>query len=134
MVGRASLQHLKLRVDNEMAHEEYTHLWNSTSNNWAERDDVYIQFDDEVGKLQAGLGAAGPARGGHIGPEMELGWVLGGDTCSCYSMNPPVFLSKAAYGGHNLAIDVRPLTFAHPHQAWGITRRPAADSLWVGVP
>jgi hypothetical protein len=110
MVGMGSLQHLKLLVDNETTHDEYAHLWNSTSNDWAERDDVYIQFDDQVGKLKAGLGAAGPARGGHIGPELEFGWVLGDDTCSCDSRNPPVFVLKAAYGGRNLAIDFRPPT------------------------
>ena len=63
-----SLEDLKILLDDEKTHKEYVHLWNTTSNNdWAERADVYIKFDDQVEKLKAGLGAAGPSHGGHRG-------------------------------------------------------------------
>jgi Carbohydrate esterase, sialic acid-specific acetylesterase len=106
MVGMGSLDHLRLLINDTTTRTEYKHLWNYTSNNWAERDDVYIKFGDQVGKLRAGLGAAD---GDHIGPELEFGWVLG----DYFSRLPcrhqqPILLLKAAYGGRNLAIDFRP--------------------------
>jgi hypothetical protein len=111
MVGMGSLTHLKLLLENETTHDEYAHLWNSTSDSWAERDDVYIHFNDQGGKLKAGFGAAPPNhRGEHVGPELEFGWVIGDGTCSCDSRNPPILLLKAAYGGRNLAVDFRPPT------------------------
>ena len=106
MVGMGSLEHLKILLNDPNTHEEYAHLWNTTSTDWAERSDVYIKFDDQIGKLTAGLGAAGPSRGGHIGPELEFGWVLGDHLhCPC---SHPILLLKSAYGGRNLAIDFRP--------------------------
>ena len=116
MVGMGSLEHLKILLDDEKTHKEYVHLWNTTSNNdWAERADVYIKFDDQVGKLKAGLGAAGPSHGGHIGPELEFGLLLGDQLqvpsslphCpNCETTKPKILLLKAAYGGRNLAIDL----------------------------
>jgi hypothetical protein len=124
MVGMGSLQHLKILLDDAATHHEYAHLWNTSSDDWAERSDVYIKFDDQIGKLKAGRGAAPPSststtttptsssststRTGHIGPELEFGWVLGDHflhSCPCHQ---PLLLLKAAYGGRNLAIDFRP--------------------------
>eukprot|EP00543_Licmophora_paradoxa_P002611 CAMPEP_0202457672 /NCGR_PEP_ID=MMETSP1360-20130828/14635_1 /ASSEMBLY_ACC=CAM_ASM_000848 /TAXON_ID=515479 /ORGANISM="Licmophora paradoxa, Strain CCMP2313" /LENGTH=367 /DNA_ID=CAMNT_0049077825 /DNA_START=9 /DNA_END=1112 /DNA_ORIENTATION=+ len=109
MVGMGSLEHLKILLDDPETYDEYHHLWNDTAQDWKERSDVYIKFDDQVGKLKAGLGAAGPARGGHIGPELEFGWFLGDHFHSCpCKKNQPILLLKAAYGGRDLAIDFRP--------------------------
>ena len=123
MVGMGSLQHLKILLNDTATHTEYAHLWNATSNDWAERSDVYIKFDDQSGKLKAGRGAAPPSSQSssildaanaerpqqqHIGPELEFGWVLGDHfmhSCPCHQ---PLLLLKAAYGGRNLAIDFRP--------------------------
>ena len=46
MVGMGSLEHLKILLNDPNTHEEYAHLWNTTSTDWAERSDVYIKFDD----------------------------------------------------------------------------------------
>jgi hypothetical protein len=106
MVGMGSLDHLRLLINDTTTRMEYDHLWNDTSNNWAERDDVYIKFGDQSGKLRAGLGAADEH---HIGPELEFGWILGDYYSNLPCRNQqPILLLKAAYGGKNLAIDFRP--------------------------
>lgn len=111
MVGMGSLQHLKLLLDDDATHDEYAHLWDTHTDDWKEKDNVYIKFDDQVGKLKAGLGAAGPERGGHIGPELEFGWYLGDHRSSCCcNKKKPMLVLKAAYGGRDLAIDFRPPT------------------------
>ena len=65
-----SIEHLKLLLNNTTTHAEYAHLWNETSQTWAERYDVYAKFDDHVGRLTVGFGAPG----GHLGTELEFGW------------------------------------------------------------
>ena len=74
MTGMGSIEHLKLLLNDTKTHDEYAHLWNITSNSWAERDDVYAKFDAHVGKLTVGFGA--PGRGGHFGTELEFGWCV----------------------------------------------------------
>jgi hypothetical protein len=71
VLGKGSIDHLKILMDDAKTHDEYAHLWNETSNSWAERSDVYAKFDDHVGKLTVGFGAPG-----HFGTELEFGWYV----------------------------------------------------------
>jgi hypothetical protein len=68
-----SVQHLKILLNDTKTHNEYAHLWNETSNSWAERDDVYSKFNEHVGKLTVGFGAG---HGNHFGAELEFGWYV----------------------------------------------------------
>jgi hypothetical protein len=70
----ASIEHLKTLLNDTKTHGEFSHLWNDTSNSFAQREDVYAKFDDHVGKLTVGFGA--PEGGGHFGTELEFGWYV----------------------------------------------------------
>jgi len=65
---------------------------------WRERDDVWIQYFEQKGKLTTGY-AAGPDC---IGPELGFGHVVGD------ALREPVLLIKIAWGGRSLAVDFRP--------------------------
>lgn len=97
MVGMASTEHLQL-LANETCCNEYRSLWNGTA--FAERDHVYMKYNDRQGKLTVGTGFAAPNK---FGTELGFGWVVG-DTMG----NESVVLIKAAYGGRTLAVDFRP--------------------------
>ena len=99
----ASVEHMRKLLNDTETHEEYLPYWNETSGDWAERHDVYCKFNDQHGRLKVGFGA--PGHGGHFGPELGLGWVVGDRLCEC---EKPIFLLKTAYGGRDLAIDFRP--------------------------
>src|SRR6056300_1001239 len=99
----ASIEHMRKLLDDIDTRDEYQVYWNESSQDWAQRDDVYCKFDDKVGKLQVGFGA--PGNGGHLGPELGFGWVIGDHFCDC---KKPIFLLKTAWGGRDLAIDFRP--------------------------
>jgi hypothetical protein len=99
----ASIEHMRKLLNDTKTHDEYLPYWNETSQDWAERDDVYCKFDDQLGKLKVGFGE--PANGGHFGPELGFGWVVGDRLCEC---DKPIFLLKTAWGGRDLAIDFRP--------------------------
>jgi hypothetical protein len=71
MVGMASIEHLRVLLNNTKTHDEYAHLWNDTTQDFVEREDVYAKFDHHVGKLTVGFGAKG---GTHFGTELEFGW------------------------------------------------------------
>jgi hypothetical protein len=105
MVGQGSIEHLTKLLQDPDTRDEYIHLWNETSQDWAQRDDVYAKFDSHMGKLTVGYGS--PSGEGHLGPELEFGWVLGDALCSCGG-NTPIMVLKTAYGGRDLAIDFRP--------------------------
>jgi hypothetical protein len=97
----ASVDHMRKLLNHTKTHNEYLPYWNETSEDWAERDDVYCKFDDNLGKLKVGFGAPGH----HFGPELGFGWVIGDSLCIC---EKPIFLLKTAWGGRDLAIDFRP--------------------------
>ena len=67
------MEHLKILLNDTETHDEYAHLWNETSNSWAERDDVYAKFDEHVGKLTVGFGVDD---GKHFGTELGFGWYV----------------------------------------------------------
>jgi hypothetical protein len=73
MVGMASIEHLRVLLNNTKTHDEYAHLWNETTQDFVEREDVYAKFDYHVGKLTVGFGAKG---GTHFGTELEFGWYV----------------------------------------------------------
>lgn len=99
----ASIEHMRKLLNDTKTRGEYLPYWNETSQDWAERHDVYCKFDDHLGKLKVGFGA--PGGGGHFGPELGFGWVVGDSLCGCEN---PIFLLKTAWGGRDLAIDFRP--------------------------
>lgn len=65
---------------------------------WIVRDDVWIHYLDQAGRLTVGYGS-GEDR---IGPELGFGWVVGD------ANQQPVLLIKLAWGGKSLAVDFRP--------------------------
>ena len=71
---------------------------------WVEREDVRISFKDQreirTGKL--GIGFTGYGGKHHIGPEFQLGHVIGDH------LDDPVLLIKTAWGGKSLYSDFRP--------------------------
>ena len=71
---------------------------------WAKRDDVFVQYRLEDGRLLAGpLGIGFSPHGPHhFGPELACGHVLGDVFAE------PVLLVKTAWGGKSLFADFRP--------------------------
>jgi hypothetical protein len=104
MVGMASTEHMRKLLNDTETHGEYYTYWNETSQDWAEREDVFVKFDDHIGYLKVGFGA--PQGDGHFGPELGMGWVLGDRMQNCD--HRPMFFLKTAYGGRDLAVDFRP--------------------------
>lgn len=113
MVGPGSVAHLQQLVQNQSTTQEYQHLWNGT--NWKEREDVFIKFEDQSGKLTVGYGEPFWKR---FGPELEFGWVIGDALHrhhdSGNNSDDKILLIKTAWGGASLAIDFRP-----PHSGIG---------------
>ena len=72
--------------------------------NWVERDDVSISFKarDKVRKGKLTIGYTGYGNHSHIGPELQIGHVLGDH------FSAPVLLIKTAWGGKSLHKDFRP--------------------------
>jgi Carbohydrate esterase, sialic acid-specific acetylesterase len=114
MVGMGSIEHMRKLLNDTETHEEYATYWNETSHDWAERDDIFVKFNDHIGYLRVGFGAAEDdgffwpelVLDGHFGPELGMGWVLGDQMQNCGRR--PIFFLKTAYGGRDLAIDFRP--------------------------
>jgi Carbohydrate esterase, sialic acid-specific acetylesterase len=102
MVGFGSIEHLMILM-NGTVKNEYTHLWNQTSNSFVVRPDVYMQYNSRLGPLTVGTGFAAT---NCFGPELGLGMVLGDLYASAF--NETIVLIKSAYGGKSLAIDFRP--------------------------
>uniref|UniRef100_A0A7S2BTC5 Peptidase M60 domain-containing protein n=1 Tax=Haptolina brevifila TaxID=156173 RepID=A0A7S2BTC5_9EUKA len=72
---------------------------------WPSRDDVFVSYNSEWGKIEGpltvGMGAYGD--GLHIGIELEVGRAIGD-----HFVAEPVLLIKVAYGGKSLQTDFRP--------------------------
>ncbi len=77
----------------------YKHLKNEKGD-WVVRDDVKITFRDRSGGLT--IGYTGYGGSSHIGPELQLGHVVGD------YFKEPVLLIKTAWGGKSLFKDFRP--------------------------
>ena len=71
---------------------------------WVVRDDVFVRFVTRHGTKKGGLsiGFAGYPGKHHIGPEFQIGHVLG------EHFQDPVLLIKTAWGGKSLVKDFRP--------------------------
>jgi hypothetical protein len=104
MEGKAKLSLLDYQATQPATRELYAHL--RKDGKWAARDDVWIKFLDRKGKLTAGYGSPGC-----IGPELELGWVLGD------RYPEQVLLIKTAWGGRSLYRDFRPPSAGLPAAA-----------------
>lgn len=107
MQGYGCEDHLTVLVNDPSTSMEYSHLWDATANDWAERSDVRIRNcgqDESLSCLEtAPLKAVGMgATADRFGPETGFGWTLG-DTLA-----EDIFLCKAAWGGKDLAVDFRP--------------------------
>ena len=77
----------------------YKHL-KDRKGEWIVRDDVKITFRDRSGGLT--IGYTGYGGSSHIGPELQLGHVIGD------YFEEPVLLIKTAWGGKSLYQDFRP--------------------------
>jgi Carbohydrate esterase, sialic acid-specific acetylesterase len=112
MEGQGSMEHLTELLVDDSTRNEYAHLWDETTQTWAERDDVYCKFENHIGKLSAGYGWRDPddTELRSIGPELGFGWAVGDAVrCDCdTSTKPKILLLKTAWGGKDLAVDFRP--------------------------
>jgi len=107
MEGMGSVEHMRKLLNDTKTYDEYSTYWNETSHDWAERDDVFVKFNDQTGYLKVGFGAQYFFFDlEHFGPELGMRWVLGDEILGC--VGRPMFFLKTAYGGRDLAIDFRP--------------------------
>jgi len=104
MEGKAKVQLLEYQMKQPETRGLFQHY--HKDGKWIERDDVWIKFLDRKGKLTAGYGSPGC-----IGPELELGHVLGN------RYEEPVLLIKAAWGGRSLYRDFRSPSAGLPPRA-----------------
>ena len=90
-------------MQNSASKEKMAHLRDGDGN-WVERDDVEISFKarDKIRKGQLTVGYTGYGNHSHIGPELQIGHVLGDH------FTTPVLLIKTAWGGKSLHKDFRP--------------------------
>ena len=92
---------LKSLLANEKTRARVAHL-NIGTDNWAERDDVFVRFQSrsglKVGKLSIGFTNQDGKH--HFGPELQFGHVLGDH------FDEPVLLLKAAWGGKSLLLSL----------------------------
>ena len=134
-VGMGSVEHLTALVHDPDTKKEYKHLWNKTSSDWAERDDVYITFDGRKGKLTVGYGDTWQVP--KFGPELEFGWVVGDALCACD--NDPILILKIAWGGKDIAVDFRPPSSGRGHyddvepSKYGFEYRHMMDDIRTGL-
>ena len=92
--GRGSLEYL---VKDPKTAKKYAHTVNKDGS-WRVRDDVWIWYLGRKGGLSVGYGA----KSRMIGPEFQIGHVLGD------AFKAPVLLIKTAWGGKTLVKDFRP--------------------------
>jgi Carbohydrate esterase, sialic acid-specific acetylesterase len=109
MVGMGSMKHMDELVRDPDINEFRDDLWNGTA--YKVRCDVRVQFDENRGCLTL----PGFASGGRMGPEVGMGWVLGGYFKRQQQRNgtpkdkqQPIVFIKTAWGGKSLAVDFRP--------------------------
>ena len=93
-----------------MAHpakaKRYTHL-KDKDGNWVVRKDAFIRFRNKQGVMAGGVSIGFTGYGSdksrhHIGPELQIGHVLGD------AHKEPILLIKTAWGGKSLYKDFRP--------------------------
>ena len=103
--------------------DKYGKLKNNKTNNWKQRDDVWITYNrqsvgnvrqhiNQHGKLIPGYGGDPGQEGHQMGPELGFGYELGdalnnnNDKEDGYNNN--ILLIKIGWGGRSLAVDFRP--------------------------
>ncbi|MEQ8763640.1 MAG: sialate O-acetylesterase [Planctomycetota bacterium] len=98
--GRGTLARL---LEDPEKRARMAHLQNSDGT-WVERDDVWVRYrtKDQVKKGHLSIGFTGYDGRHHMGPELQLGHVLG------EHFDEPVLLIKTAWGGKSLVADFRP--------------------------
>jgi alpha-galactosidase len=96
MQGKGAIEHLEKLIDDDATKATYQHL--REGDEWIERDDVFIRYLDQNGKLTVGYGT--PKN--RFGPELQFGNVMGD------KFDEPVLIIKCAWGGRALAVRFRP--------------------------
>ena len=86
--------------------KRYAHL-KDKDGKWVVRDDAFIRFRNKQGVMAGGVSIGFTGYGSdksrhHIGPELQIGHVLGD------SHKEPILLIKTAWGGKSLFKDFRP--------------------------
>jgi alpha-galactosidase len=104
MEGKAKVSLLDYQVHQPATRGLFKHL--QKDGKWIERDDVWIKFLGEKGRLTVGYG-----KPKCIGPELEFGIVVGD------RYPEPVLLIKTASGGRSLYRDFRPPSAGLPPPA-----------------
>ncbi|MBA2115500.1 sialate O-acetylesterase [Bremerella alba] len=98
MEGKGAIKHLEQLLADPATAKTYQHL--RDDNGWVERDDVFIQYNDDRGRGKLGLGYGTPTN--RFGPELEFGHVVGN------ALDEKVLIIKCAWGGRALAVRFRP--------------------------
>lgn len=124
MVGMGSITHLDQLIqyngtmvdrdsNNGYSNEYRDTLWNGT--NYKERDDVYILYQTNHGKLTVSRTAGYAGGTDQFGPEVLFGWTMAEhqqrqqqEVEGITNQSNTILLIKVAYGGRDLAIDFRP--------------------------
>jgi alpha-galactosidase len=104
MEGKAKVSVLEYQAEQPATRDLYKHL--RKDGKWIERDDVWIKYLGQKGKLTVGYGSPKC-----IGPELEFGNVVGDHYAE------QVLLIKTAWGGKSLYRDFRPPGAGLPPQA-----------------
>ncbi len=89
MEGKAPNELLDHQATDAKTKDLFAHL--RKDGKWIERDDVFIKYLGRKGPLTVGYGSPG-----RTGAELEFGTTMGNH------FDEPVFLIKAAWGGHSL--------------------------------
>jgi Carbohydrate esterase, sialic acid-specific acetylesterase len=108
MQGHGCQDHLTELIHNPSTSAKYSHLWDVTADNWAQRSDVRIRNcgqDDNPNPCRETIPLRSVGSGATVdkfGPETGFGWTLAD------ALAEDIFLCKAAWGGKDLAVDFRP--------------------------
>jgi hypothetical protein len=95
MEGKAKVSLLEYQLQQPATRDLFKHL--QKDGKWIERDDVWIKYLGQKGKLTVGYGSPKT-----IGPELEFGLAVGDH------YREQVLLIKTAWGGRSLYRDFRP--------------------------
>lgn len=98
MEGKGAVKHLEQLLADPATAKTYAHL--RDGDDWVERDDVFIKYNDDRGQGKLGLGYGTPTD--RFGPELGFGHVVG------EAFDEKVLIIKCAWGGRALAVKFRP--------------------------
>ena len=110
MVGMGAVKHLQQLIEQpETPNEFRENLWDTDTESFYVRDNVYIKNEGTHGKLTV---APGYAAKNCFGPELMFGWTVA-DALE-ESELPTLLLIKTAWGGKSLNVDFRPPSSGMP--------------------